>query len=64
MVDTSIFQIIDIEKSSCSNMGMIIYEREVGSQVGTILELKKMVLCQALLWCMTFLSISLQGLWS
>lgn len=45
MVDTSIFQIIDIEESSCSNMGMIIYAREVGSQVGTILELKKKLFC-------------------
>lgn len=62
MVETNIFEII--EESSCSNMGVIIYEKEVGSQAGTALEPNKMVLCQALLCCMTLLSISLQGLWS
>jgi len=37
MVETNIFQII--EERSCSNTGLIIYEREVGSQVGNALEL-------------------------
>lgn len=58
MVETDVFQII--EESSCSSM--IIYESEVGSQVGTALQLNKIILCQALLCCMTLLSISLQGL--
>lgn len=62
MVEANIFQII--EESSCSNMGVIIYEREVCSQVGATLEPNKIVLCQALLCCMTLLSISLQGRWS
>lgn len=60
IVETNIFQIT--EESSCSNMGVIIYDKEVGSQVGTTLELNKMVLCQALLCCMTLLSINLRGL--
>lgn len=62
MVETNIFQII--EENSCSNTGVIIYEEEVSSEVGTALGLNKMVLCQALFRCMAFLSISLQGLWS